>query len=474
MAGIGFELRRLLRGDSFAGLLRGYGYAGLISSGSWVLSILGVMLIGLLAAPAFQDPSLVTQFQVAITYLMATSLISTGPLQLSFSRFVADRIYERREERIIPNLVGVLVLTTAAAALLGALALATLFPAERLSYRLLLLSTFIVLCDLWVLVVMLSGLKEYKAVLKVFLVGYVLSVGLAVALRGFGETGLLAGFFAGQAFMLVGFLTLVLSRYPAPELCSFEFLHRNETARGLALTGLVYNLAIWSDKLLFWFNPSTSYPVAGPLRASILYDMPMFLAYLSIVPGMAVYLVRIETDFAEQHQAFYAAVRSGEPLGELERLRVGMTDAVRQGLYEIFKVQGLTVIFLVLAGPALLRLLGLSPAHLPLYTLDLVAVGMQVVLLAVLNVLYYFDQRRVALWLSAGLLVTNTAFTLLSQLAGPLFYGLGFASAVTLTAVVGLGWLSRKMRQSRVRDLHAPAIALRQGWGFPIPRQALG
>ena len=46
MAGIGFELRKLMRRDSFWGLLRAYGYAGLISSGPWVLSILGVMGIG--------------------------------------------------------------------------------------------------------------------------------------------------------------------------------------------------------------------------------------------------------------------------------------------------------------------------------------------------------------------------------------------------------------------------------------------
>ncbi len=32
-----------MRANSFWGLLRAYGYAGMISSGPWVLSILGVM-----------------------------------------------------------------------------------------------------------------------------------------------------------------------------------------------------------------------------------------------------------------------------------------------------------------------------------------------------------------------------------------------------------------------------------------------
>ena len=49
MAGIGFELRKLLRRDSLLGLLQAYTYAGLISSGPWVLSILGILLVGILS-----------------------------------------------------------------------------------------------------------------------------------------------------------------------------------------------------------------------------------------------------------------------------------------------------------------------------------------------------------------------------------------------------------------------------------------
>ncbi len=42
MAGIGFELRRILRRESFVNLLGAYGLAGIISSGGpWVLSVLG-------------------------------------------------------------------------------------------------------------------------------------------------------------------------------------------------------------------------------------------------------------------------------------------------------------------------------------------------------------------------------------------------------------------------------------------------
>jgi polysaccharide biosynthesis protein PelG len=179
--------------------------------------------------------------------------------------------------------------------------------------------------------VMLSGLKEYREVLWAFLLGYGLSVGVALGLRGQGLGGLLAGFLVGQGWMLVTMLALVLRRHPPRRRVALDFLRRGQAFHGLAVVGLLYNLGIWADKLLFWCNPATSEAVLGPLRASVLYDLPMFLACLSTIPGMAVYLVRFETDFAEQHAGFYDAVREGGRLEELERLREGMVLAARRG-----------------------------------------------------------------------------------------------------------------------------------------------
>ncbi|MDQ1258885.1 MAG: polysaccharide biosynthesis protein PelG, partial [Pseudomonadota bacterium] len=50
MAGIGFELRRMLRKDTLLGLVQAYAYASVIGSGPWVLSIVGILLIGIFSA----------------------------------------------------------------------------------------------------------------------------------------------------------------------------------------------------------------------------------------------------------------------------------------------------------------------------------------------------------------------------------------------------------------------------------------
>jgi len=75
MAGIGFELRKYLNDDSFSGTLKAYGFAGLISAGPWVLSILGVMLIGIVALSQKVGGREVEQFTTSVTWIMGSSLV---------------------------------------------------------------------------------------------------------------------------------------------------------------------------------------------------------------------------------------------------------------------------------------------------------------------------------------------------------------------------------------------------------------
>ena len=323
-------------------------------------------------------------------------------------------------------------------------------------YRLLMVVTLAVLSACWITVVLLSGLKEYRRVMAAFLAGYAVSFGGALALRPWGLTGLLGGFLAGQVLLLFLMLALVAVRYPSDRLISFEFLDRRRAFLSLSATGLLYNVGIWVDKLIFWFTPSTSEPVLGPLRASIIYDLPIFLAYLSILPGMAVFLVRVETDFAEEYDAFFDAVRGGETLAEIRRRRDRLTLAVRRGVSEICKIQGITVLVLLLAGPRLLDYVGISRLHLQLFSIDLVGVGMQVLMLAVFNVLFYLDQRRAVLGLATLFVVLNVALTIASQYAGPAFYGYGFTLSTTVTSIVGLLVTSRKLDRLEINTFMRP------------------
>ena len=197
MAGIGFELRKLLARDNLLALLRAYAYAGVISSGPWILSILGMLLIGIFSFNVVQPAARVTQFQVTITNLIAGSLILTGTVQLAFTRFVADRLFEHKPQIIVGN-YHALLLAVVMVAGFGVLPFALLaFPDESSLYAVLFVAGFVILSAIWIATVFLAGIKQYKAIVFLYLIGYGLTVAGAIALRRFGLEGLLAGFVIG-------------------------------------------------------------------------------------------------------------------------------------------------------------------------------------------------------------------------------------------------------------------------------------
>lgn len=137
-------------------------------------------------------------------------------------------------------------------------------------------------------------------------------------MRAWGLEGLLGGFVLGHYVLLAGMWLLVVKEFsPARRLVAFDFLQRDKLYPSLIAIGFLYNLGIWADK--FMFVPPTSDEIIGSLRASLIYDLPVFLSYLSIIPGMAVswYASRPTSSVLRQ---VYDAVRSGGSLEYIESM----------------------------------------------------------------------------------------------------------------------------------------------------------
>jgi uncharacterized membrane protein len=444
MAGIGFELRRLMRQDSLTNIVRTYGYAGLVGSGPWVSSIASMLVVGAATGGLSDASRPVVAFLQAVTCLTAASLVVTGPLQLMFTRFVSDRLFEERPGEVLPNTLGALTVTTLGGGLTGSLALPWLDGIPPTT-RLLMLTAFVLACDGWLLVALMTGLKAYGRVLAAFCGANALGTGTSLAFCGAGLEGLLAGWLVGQAVLTFGLWALVTLEYPASRLVAFDFLSPRWAKYDLAAAGLLWNAGIWADKVLFWTHPETSAPVLGPLRHSVVYDLPAFLAYLTVVPGMSVFLMRMETDFAEQFQVYFAAVRGGGGLADLRQAKDGMVRAVRMGLWDIAKVQGMTLLAGLASGGAVLAGLGLPAMYRPLLNVDLAAVALQVFLLALVGVLFHLDKRRSALAVVASFAVTNVLLTAATLRLGPEFYGYGTAVAALASALPALLLVDRAL-----------------------------
>ena len=445
MAGIGFEIKKILKRESYLSVFTAYAYAGIIGSGPWILSILGVLIIGIMSVTQAVPHALITQFQVTVTHLMAMSLILTGFLQLGFTRYIADRLFEKNIDAILPNFIGSIFVTTIISGIVGMGLALFAFPKMDVVFRILLIANFVVLCNIWIATIFLSGMKNYKAILLLYMLGYSIAVGSAIILHDSELNGLLLGFLMGHFTLLIGMMMLIIRCYPSDHFIEFDFLGKKRMFASLVWTGFFFNLGVWIDKYIFWYTPSTGVAVIGPFNASLIYDLPIFLAYLSIIPGMAVFLVRMETDFVEYYQKFYDAVREGGTLDYIHEMRDEMVSVARQGIFEIIKIQAMAILVIFVAAPALLRVVGISQYYISLLYIDVVGAGLQVVFLGIMNVLFYLDKRLIALFLTALFALLNTLLSLLSVYLGATWYGYGFTVSLLITVVVGLYMLDRKL-----------------------------
>lgn len=433
MAGIGFELRRMLHKDRLLSLAKVYGYSAILSSGPWVISIVAIILVGFINLSTLGTMSQAAKFQIVVTYAiaLASSLIVTGILQLPFTRYVADLIFAKKENEVLPSYFGAIFISW----ILGLPFVVPLalyaFEEQNFLFIMGVISVFLILCGVWISSILAASLKYYRGVVWAYFISYALIV---VFSYWVGDTveALLFIFFAGNAVLFVILMTLIIKSYNSSIFMKLDFFFAPNFYWTLAIAGLTYNLGAWVDKFIFWYHPMTGEAVIGKLHASVVYDIPIFLAYLSILPSMAIFFFRLETDFAEKYELYYDAVRNGGTLHAIRRYGNEMVSIVRHAIREIIVIQGVLNIILFLSAPELFRLLHIPQLYIGLLYILTVGAMLQVSFMSVLAMLYYLDRKKTAMWLCISFFVLNGALTYISIGMGPAMFGYGYTVSLLL------------------------------------------
>jgi uncharacterized membrane protein len=296
----------------------------------------------------------------------------------------------------------------------------------------------------WMVMIYLGAAQDYASVVAAFFAGNALSLLAALVLgRGFGTTGHLGGFLLGQAgvlFVLCARVEREFSGVRAPETAGLTraFVRYPD----LIAAGVLYNAAIAVDRVAFWIAP-TGQPIAGWFHAS-LYDAPIFLCYLSVVPSLAIFLVSVETDFYDRYREYYGVATKHGTLRQVLEAKRAMTACLRDSLRRLLVAQAPVTLLLMVLAPWIAAGLGLDRLQVAILRCGLVGALLHVLCLFGGIVLLYFDRRRAAAEVAGVFLVANAVFTSLTLLLGPRSYGLGYP----LAALLGCAWVYRRLEQT--------------------------
>lgn len=442
MAGIGFELQRLMDTHSVAGQIKANSMAAIIACGPWILSIVTLMVMGAVSLHAGMGVKQLHNFLISVTYIMAFSLILSGGFQLLLTRYTADLIFIDHPEQILGNMFGCLLLV---ALVCFPLAIILLFSLEAAGAGFAVLAACMlpVMGVLWIQVLFLSSIKSYRTIVSTLLGCYGAIMLLTVCLSPQHESQLMMIFWLGHVVAAVLFFWLIVKAFPGQATVAFDFLNSTRSAVTLFCCGLLYNVAIWADKFVFWLSPTTSNPIIGLFNESLFYDLPIFLANLIIIPGLAVFLLSTETNFAQKCLDYFRQLNGHANLSQLRQLKQALLDSYQRGFYLLCKVQGVSLLLVMLFSDSLFGLLGLDRVYLPLFRIDLVGMSFLVILISQLNTLYYLDRLVEALAMVAVMAFTNIAFSMASIEMGIRFYGYGFSLSMIFTTLVGFYLLNR-------------------------------
>ena len=443
MAGVGFNLRKLMQRDDLLGIVKGFFYSTWVTAGPWILTILVLfMIIWVSGVAGYQT---IAEFRLIIIYNFAFSLAFTGPVFMVVTRYLADLVFRANEV----NEDGSRSTDAVPGMLLGSLVIVFLlqFPVVGWFYlwyvdlessvRVAAMVNYFLVACLWVVAVYLTALKAYNIISSTFLVGLIVSMGLAwLFASSYSLAGMLMGFSVGLALIMFALIAYVFSEYRADARNLFGFVRYFKRYWELALAGLFYNLAIWVDKWIMWLMAPEREMIIPGMPSYSDYDAAMFLAYLSIIPGLAMFVISVETGFFLKYLRFYRDISEHVSFARIKKNLSGIVSSLSSGMRSMIVLQGCIVVVLLLLSPKLYELIGFSYTQIGMFRYGVLGAFFHVLLVMQFIILAYFDFRRLSMLLQLFFLVTNALFTLVSLKMGFPFYGAGYFASTLLTFVV--------------------------------------
>lgn len=443
MAGIAFRLQKLLAGESYTDLMRAYAYSSVIASGPFlvVIATMGILRYGATSQLSLQKSDV---FMAVLVYAFCFSMLGVAPLVYVVTRYIADKYFLKQAYIFTPTYLATLQVVFAFQSVIAAAFLygTELSPAAKiLSFVL-----YLALSGIWIAMVFLSAARSYLWIVGAFVLGGGAGIATAWGLGAFwGFDGFLAGVVIGQVACFTVLTLRIFREFGYVESRDYGFLLYFHKHFDLCLIGVFYYAGIWADKLFFWYAP-TGERVAPGFFLFPTYDTPTFLAYLTVVPSLAFFLVQMETSFARHFQAYYRSVRSRSSLDEIRLTREAMMDDLTRQFQKFVVFQGALTGFVILVIFSFADAFALDPRQMGILRVSLLGSFLQMGFMMVVNVMFYFDLQKEVKWLTLLFFACNAAGTAATYFIGLPAYGFGYAGASFISLFFGFLVLDDRLK----------------------------
>lgn len=439
MAGIGFELKKLFNKKSAAGYFSACSYTSFVTTGPFMLivgMVLGIQLLYSYYETAYLDMQLYT---ASVIYCFVFSHIITSGFSMLITRYIADRLYVKAYDDITASLYGMCAIAVLVGSLLGGI----WFWLAELSL-LLEFATYIfftLLMVMWIQVVYLTAIKDYKLIMRSYLIGVIIALGgvwLVLQQSGLPLVSCtLLCMDLGLLIINILLLCNIRAFFPKASNDYFAFLDYFATHYSLFWINFTYTLGLYIPNIIFW-QSELQMVIANTYVCAPQYDVATFYGLLSIMPIMVMFIVSTEVHFYDKYARYFMYVTEKGNFKQIDESRKELFNVMWSEIRNIIEFQLVfTLIFLAL-GNSLLPKVGLDYYSIGMYNLILLGAYAAGVMQILTILMLYFEDRRGTLRVCSLFLFSNIVLSCLSLMIGSVAYGFGFFLASFITLMVAL------------------------------------
>ncbi|MES2984658.1 MAG: exopolysaccharide Pel transporter PelG [Pseudomonadota bacterium] len=443
MAGIGFELNKLARRDDLMGIAGAYMHSAFAIAGPWLFTVVALAFTTYLYGGS--EGVELMNFRGVIVYNFSFSLALSAPVYFIMTRYLADQIHVKNVTSTPTVMLESMIMVFAFNMTLAVFFYGFYFNMP-LDLRLAGFANMFLISGVWLLSVYLTALKDFSAVTWTFIIGMTVAVLAAEYLGDRHAAGMVAGYDIGLAIIVFLLAGRIFSEYPYHLTTDFAILPFWKKYWELAVGGFCYNMALWVDKWLMWYAPE-AVQLDSKLRFYPDYDSAMFLAAMSILPSIALFVFSIETNFFTHYRRFYGNILAHASLRRIRQFHAKIMEAIIEGARNLVVVQGIIAFLFILLAPQIFEKLNMYFVQLGIFRLGVLGSFFQVLILFATIILSYFDCRRSNMWIFVFYLASNTILTLIFMQQGYEYYGYGFFLASASTFFLAAAILLNHVRK---------------------------
>ncbi len=443
MAGIGFVLRRVIKQGGLLSVVKVALAGTIIVAGPWLLSILGIFFITKYSY--YLIGQTVAIFMAVVIYSYAFSLFLFGGIHYIFTRLVADYMYEKKKkkagEALLLFSVIIAVLSTSLSVVvlllldLQKIIFPTLFKISGIIF-------FVSINLIWLLMIFISLLKKYFKIFIVYCAGMALAFGsITLLAKSLSVSGVMLGFAGGHFLIVVCLYILAFKEYRPGGFTVKEHLPYFVRFKFLLFTGILYYWGMWIDKIVFWFTKGS--PIAESFfKVFDVYDIPVYIANLTIIPGLIYFMIINETNFYRHLTEFLTKFNKGI-YQKLQKLKYKLIASLKKGLREQCVFQGIFTLTLILIAPMLVmadteKLLVGGITNITVFRITLGATFFHLIFLTIIIFLFYLQRFRLAFFSTFCFFIINLCGSLLIALWGnENILGVSYLAAGLISCLLG-------------------------------------